>query len=82
MTPPPVHGPIWKKNETRLITMRSQPIVLKLLLLVVVVGVVMFLLLMLLLLLWWWWWPCLLLLITLYLVEINECCSDAHRGCC
>ena len=30
MTPPPVHGPIWKKNETRLITMRSQPIVLRL----------------------------------------------------
>ena len=38
MTPPPVHGPIWKKNETRLITMRSQPIVLRLFCLVVVVG--------------------------------------------
>ena len=23
-------------------------------------------------------WPCLLLLITLYLVVINECCSEAH----
>ena len=36
------------------------------------------LLLMLLLLLW----PFLLLLITLYLIVINECCSEAHRGCC
>ena len=26
--------------------------------------------------------PYLLLLITLYLVVINECCSEAHRGCC
>ena len=27
-------------------------------------------------------WSCLLLLITLYLVVINECCSEAHGGYC
>ena len=27
-------------------------------------------------------WLCLLLLITLYFIVINECCSEAHRGCC
>ena len=35
-------------------------------------------LLLLMLLLLWLLWPCLLLLITLYLVVINECCSEAH----
>ena len=63
------------KGKEKCVSTRNHSLRLQLLLFLLFLLLMMLILLLLLLLLLW---PCLLLLITLYLVVINECCSEAH----